>query len=676
MATPVMTKPMSKQTRAMVQKAKPTVQKAAREVILVPIRVPGAACRGAARTGRAGARWFMQHEFMESSRAAGTWHKDADHHRDRIKQNAKITMVSGGALVLGGWYVWNNYPEWIGPSLAALFICWVLLGWSKKDAKQTRKAPGLLGISREELNDVFLKAGVHKKDEEVDLVTWPHRDGRGVSLTVDLAPGRTAVDAIKSKGSIASWLKLQETGLVLSQVYGKEGHAGRLHIWGMRGDPFADGFGKHPALHAQQWNVWRGAPFGRDAQSREIPLRLIGNHMLIGASPNAGKSYAGRCAAVPFILDPLTKLYIADGKGSRTWAAAARCAEHYISDALDPDAAAMRLIQMLNGCIAEMRLRNATKIQGAELNEMRSRDAADPLPLMLIIVDELQEFTGNTAPDPDSNVKGQTLGKTVTERLTTIGKLYRSAGAILLLLTQRPSKESMSTDLRAVLLTRFALRTRDRWTSDMILGPEFSSRGYCTASDEGGASLLQGVGILANDSDDAPDAVKGYPTLRTYEVSDADWDAACARGAALRGRDALSDAPGDAAMHGRDAGPEGDEDGWDAGGPGDAPDEPVLPPTGTTGPGAELHSDALPDNVIRLKDYLLTRAETKSFSTDFLSKVLDCSPDEVREMFREVGLTPTQVWVREQGPERHQLRGYHRTSMLSAIDRMAGDSAA
>ncbi|GAA3230600.1 FtsK/SpoIIIE domain-containing protein [Pseudonocardia petroleophila] len=617
----------------------------ARKVAPVAVYPVSASGRGTARVLRGYRDWMLCKKREDSAARADVYYKEADAIRAHQHARIKGTLIGLVVLVAGLVLIWVLTPPWVQFSVVlAIWSMLVLAGRQAPGKVAPRSHGDLLWAGIEQLNAAFLASGLIKKDQTVTMVERPHADGKGSTVTIDLPPGITAAAAIASKERLASALALDENGLVLARVRSDGGHAGRLSIWATKGDPFAAGSGHHPLLGEQSWNAWRGAPFGLDARGREIKLRLVGSNMLIGAAPNAGKTFAGRSAAAPFVLDPGAVLLIANGKGDDAWAAAEQTAAAYVRGY--DDNAAARVNAMLDRVIAEMDARNARRT-GSKLTEGRSRDADDPMPLMLVLIDELQNFTGNTTPDPGSDErKPPTLGQLISRKLTHLAKNARSSGIILLLLTQRPDDDSLPKGLRAVLMTRFALRTRDRWNSDMILGPDFSARGYSTAQDD----WLKGVGILVPDDDDNESAVASYPTLRTFEVPDEEWEALCRRGAALR----------------RD---QGHGDGWNPGGGGEGPVNPIEPAQ------PDVEADELPENLIALREYLLRPGN--EFRASFeLQRELGINSRELTQLMSSLGLSADRDYILDAvAGTKRRVWGYRVSQALAAIEDAEADAA-
>src|SRR5262249_60157280 len=138
-------------------------------------------------------------------------------------------------------------------------------------------------------------------------------------------------DAIRHRGLLASGLAVVEVQLIGGGVRGNGGHAGRVSMWVADQDPYAAPPLRTPLLDVAQWDAWRPVPFGRDARDRRIDLPLVWTSLLVGAIPRQGKTFAARLAAAGLILDPFTRLYVADFKAGKDWDAAGRVAHRFMS---------------------------------------------------------------------------------------------------------------------------------------------------------------------------------------------------------------------------------------------------------------------------------------------------------------------------------------------------------
>ncbi len=174
------------------------------------------------------------------------------------------------------------------------------------------------------LVDAFRDAKLVGKDETLRLVERATRVGDGWAITVDLPATRKATDVVKNREALASALAVDEVQLNVERVRGNGGHAGRVAMWVADSDPYATPPLRTPLLAVAQWDAWRPVPFGRDARDRRVDLPLVWTSVLIGAIPRQGKTMAARLAAAGLILDPHTRLYVADFKAGKDWDGARR----------------------------------------------------------------------------------------------------------------------------------------------------------------------------------------------------------------------------------------------------------------------------------------------------------------------------------------------------------------
>src|SRR2546421_1827090 len=126
-------------------------------------------------------------------------------------------------------------------------------------------------------------------------------------------------------------------------------------MWVADEDPYAAPPLPTPLLNVERWDAWRPVPFGRDARGRRITLTLVWTSLLIGAIPRQGKTFAARLATAGLILDPHTRLYIADFKAGKDWDAAVQVAHRFLAG--DESDHVLALIDWLVELIGEVQAR-------------------------------------------------------------------------------------------------------------------------------------------------------------------------------------------------------------------------------------------------------------------------------------------------------------------------------
>lgn len=407
------------------------------------------------------------------------------------------------------------------------------LGWSGRPMDRPYiesavvSAPKARKITADQVIRALYKAGLVKEtsDEQPEITggQWGRVDD-GWGGVVDLPGGKTAEQAIALKKQIASALKVDEFRLFMEQVRGQQGHAGLVRIWIADRDPHTREPLVSPLLKAEKFDLWRPVPFGRDERGRLVSFLLVWTSVLIGALPRIGKTNAVRLLVAAVALDVYSRLLIFDGKGGADLAPAELVAHAFGAGADDDVAKA--LAAALRDLKADMRRRYKVirslpreRVPKGKLTPALARDRDLDMPLVVVVIDEFQEYLEN-----------RTYGVEIEELLTTLVKLGPAAGIIVILSTQRPSSRTMKTDLRDVLGTRFGMMVTTREFSEMILG----SGAYKLGLDA--SKFLKehlGVGILRG-TDDGELAGVGARTVHTHLMDIPEFEVVCKRARALR----------------------------------------------------------------------------------------------------------------------------------------------
>jgi S-DNA-T family DNA segregation ATPase FtsK/SpoIIIE len=514
---------------------------AAVTVICAPWWFVGATARGAVLAGRAWRRWVSVHVYRE---AAEQSEKLADKYIE-IRELALFRWrVTGGVAGAGAAGVavtemlYGPLVLWITAVIGAVVLA---ITGRRRDGSPGRRAvlagPRSLTWTMDPqiLVDAFRDAKLIGKDETLRLVERASRLGAGWAITVDLPATRKATDVIKNREALASALAVDEVQLLAERVRGNGGHAGRVAMWVADADPYATPPVRTPLLEVACWDSWRPVPFGRDARDRRISLPLVWTSLLVGAIPRQGKTFAARLAAAGLILDPYTRLYVADFKAGKDWDAAAQVAYRFMSGdepehVLALAAWLVELITEVQGRYRRMRELDNDTCPESKITPAMSRNTSLNMPITGIFIDEVQVPLEERTP---IKVRGKMIpaGQYIGELLTWLAKKGPAAGIVLVLATQRPDTKTIPSALRAVLGSRFALRVMDWRDSNIILGEQMNTRGWDSSR------LLpshKGVGILRPDGDTAAGADVLAMMVRTDYMPNTDWTTLCERGRALR----------------------------------------------------------------------------------------------------------------------------------------------
>jgi len=514
---------------------------AAGRMVRAPWWFISASGRGTVLAARAWRRWVTVHDYREAA-------EQSEKLADKYIEIRELTLLR-----------WRVTGAMVGTSMAGMAVADMLYGYlvlwiaslvgaaalaitgRRKDGSPGRRAvlagPRSLAWTMDPqiLVDAFRDAKLIGKDEMLRLVERARRSGEGWAVIIDLPATRKATDVIKNREALASALAVDEVQLLVERVRGNGGHAGRVAMWVADTDPYARPPVRTPLLEVACWDAWRPIPFGRDARDRRVSLPLVWTSLLVGAIPRQGKTFAARLAAAGLILDAYTRLYIADFKAGKDWAAAAAVAHRFLSgdessDVLTLAAWLVELVTEVQGRYRRMRELDNEICPESKITPAMSRDPALNMPITGIFIDEVQVPLEERTP---IKVQGKTIpaGEYIGELLTWLAKKGPAAGIVLVLATQRPDTKTIPSGLRAVLGSRFALRVMDWRDSNIILGEQMNTRGWDSSR------LLpshKGVGILRPDGDTTAGADVLAVMVRTDYMPNDDWAALCQRGRALR----------------------------------------------------------------------------------------------------------------------------------------------
>jgi len=638
-------------------------RQAAKEAMVAVLRSPWRYVRAVVRGLVAAARWWRRWVTVRDYReAAESSDKLADKFTEiraltlfRWKVTGALTVATVLALAIVE-LLYGHRGLWITSGVVSLALA--ILG-RRRDGAPGRKAvlagPRTLTwtMDPQVLVDAFRDAKLIGKDETLRLVERATRVGDGWAITVDLPATRKAADVIKNREALASALAVDEVQLIVERVRGNGGHAGRVSMWVADSDPYAAPPLRTPLLAVQRWDAWRPIPFGRDARDRKIDLPLAWTSLLVGAIPRQGKTFAARLAAAGLLLDPHTRLYVADFKAGKDWDAAAQVAHRFMSGDESEHVLALigwlvELVGEVQGRYRRMRELDDTVCPESKVTPAMSRDTALNMPITAVFLDEVQVPLEDRTP-VEVEGKKLTAGEYVGELLTWLAKKGPAAGIVLVLATQRPDSKTIPSGLRAVLGSRFALRVMDWRDSNIVLGEQMNTRGYDSSR------LLashKGVGILRPDGETQAGADVLALTVRTYYMPNEDWHELCRRGRTLR--EAAGTLTGHAA--GQDTEPELDH----------AVAARVI---GAGARPADTHR-GLPEPLASVVAYLgddLAEDGREFVPTAELVEALDVEPTSFGRAMTDLGCPSTRDRITGGDGESRRVRGYLTAHVRAAI---------
>jgi DNA segregation ATPase FtsK/SpoIIIE, S-DNA-T family len=444
-------------------------------------RLVVSAPRGAWRVLSSGSRWLMDADGLVVQRHAITTlassalgHERSQHthlYRSLAKEHAH--RVKGRLLTVAGvgFLALALLPRLLGVMPLLVLLGVGLLGWHgrSKDQPIVDNAVAEGAPVRRLTSDMVVRActvaGLCTDKEPVSFIAPVARDGAGFVTTLDLPGGKTASEALKKEEAIASGLGMSVRRVFLESV--PEEHAGRLKLWVADEDPFRGKPLASPLLKAQRFNFWAPIPVGVDARGRPFAFRMIWTSFLVGSVPRKGKTNLLRLIAAAAALDPHVQLVIADGKGGADWLPFEKVAHWYASGVRG--GVVESLADMLEGLIPEMDRRYKTIRElvrkdrslapDAKITPAITRSKAQRMPLLVVVLDEFQEFTAV-----------EDHGPRIVKALMTLAKVAPGAGMMFMLGTQKPDADSLPSGLRDQCVSRAALHVPAWQVSDTILG--------------------------------------------------------------------------------------------------------------------------------------------------------------------------------------------------------------
>lgn len=185
--------------------------------------------------------------------------------------------------------------------------------------------------------------------------------------------------------------------------------------------------------------------------------------IVVGGTPGAGKSAGATLLTLSLFASRLAAIYVFDGKGGMDWAWAQRAANLYNNDCdLDLETATKQLETLADRCATDLKEHPWSDIDP----DFWHSGATAAHPFHLVVIDECQTLFDTTGRSKDDKA----LIERCRRAVATIVRKGRSAGWCVMLLTQKPTADSIPTNIRDNCVVRFGLRVTTREASEAILG--------------------------------------------------------------------------------------------------------------------------------------------------------------------------------------------------------------
>lgn len=399
----------------------------------------------------------------------------AELHDQHVRHRLWIVLVATVALATLVVVVWLLAPGWVPWAALALLLATLARVGRPADRPLLDTAvvvPRFRKLTAEAVRRALCSLGIAAM-KTPDSITFPaeiSRDGPGYLATVDLPHGVTTAEVLDRRPKLASALRVPVDQCWPETVPGQ--HAGRLALW-VADEPVS-------AMRQPAWPLAKNGtvdlfdrfPFGTDPRKRPVKAGLIWRNWLLGGIPGSGKSGALRLLLLAAALDQRVELRGYELKGSGDLDMLEPVCSEYGSG--PDDDTAEEALGMLRWARRECSrraevIKRMAKAGKAPEHKVTPQLAAVPdlgLHPVVLFLDEMQEL-----------MLHDRYGTEAGQLATSVIKLGRALGVVLVLATQRPDKDSLPTGVSANVNTRYALRVMGQTENDMILGTSMYKAG-------------------------------------------------------------------------------------------------------------------------------------------------------------------------------------------------------
>jgi hypothetical protein len=235
---------------------------------------------------------------------------------------------------------------------------------------------------------------------------------------------------------------------------------------------------------AQSWSLSLG--LDESGAYRALPLSNVSG-VVVGGLPGSGKSAWLTSALAAFGSSAAVQFVVIDGKGGQDLECLRRRSCCFINDDLDLTGV-LAALQALTRLVRD-RIRNGKRLFGS--SNFWHRGPSAQVPSVFAVIDECQTFL-----DPRQLVtkEKKAIGAEIHAAVNYVVRKGRSAGVISILATQKPTSDSLPTDIRDNASLRVCFGVQSAYAAAAVLGDEW--RGNDCASPLGAPT---GIGVAAVD---------------------------------------------------------------------------------------------------------------------------------------------------------------------------------
>jgi archaellum biogenesis ATPase FlaH len=205
-----------------------------------------------------------------------------------------------------------------------------------------------------------------------------------------------------------------------------------------------------PKLHDKIFNILDPVPIGLNRDGTIKYIDLCQKHLLVGGESGSGKSNIITMIVGTAVLDPNCQVFMMDGKRTELYPWR-NLATAYVQDEMKDALALLKAIQdEMSRCQDQMN----------ELGIRTFLDSDGEIKPKLLVIDELARYL---------RVEDRNQKQEFIKRLSDILDRGRSVGIMVVAVTQVPSKNLMTGDMKRGFTHRMALRMADTDGSEFVL---------------------------------------------------------------------------------------------------------------------------------------------------------------------------------------------------------------
>ena len=280
----------------------------------------------------------------------------------------------------------------------------------------------------------------------------------GASVELDAVDGQELADYRKAASRLA-------TALMVPSVSVSESRPGFFQLDLRVSDPLASPVIRASVTPVSEWALELGDD--EDGNPKNVPIGNVSG-VVVGGLPGSGKTAWLTQTLAAFASCDAVQMIVIDGKGGMDLNALSARSYQFVNDDMDLDAVVTALHDVKE--VVRERLQNLHSVFGT--SNFWNHGPTPEVPVVFVLIDECQTFL-------DSR---QLLGKELKAKGAEIHSLVnflvrkgRSAGVVTILSTQKPTADSLPTDIRDNSSVRICFGVQSRYAAEAVLGDEWSS---------------------------------------------------------------------------------------------------------------------------------------------------------------------------------------------------------